>query len=326
MGRLLLVALWLVAAFIWPGAASAAQTPAEPGRSAILEIEIAIEGTHAGKINSTDSTEWRVMRRLETSYELQAQPLQKFGMSDPAHQAEVEAGAAALNAQGAQVATDNAALMQEMQQAVEACGDDEACIQNLVMRMAQQPGMQGQLQAMGQGVGALAASAQAFDAASPPRYQPWRPAGNSAAPLGGDVKLEEWRKDVVYDPLCYQTDNICTSTRSRKGSHAIDAADPGAIGAPVVEVDTAKDLISVMLTLPAIQVAVEETTQEGTKTARLAFLPNAYGEYEEALKFVGLPLTGAYADQSGEKTIQLAGMEDYAAPLKMVVRWHFRAR
>jgi hypothetical protein len=321
MMRLGFAMLCLAAGFLWPDAVHAAQTPAEPGRTAVIDIEITIEGKHSSKGDAGQSTEWRVLRHLELSYKLEAQPLSMASVSDTESQAQQTQQAAELGQQGEQALANNAGLMEQMQAAADACGDDEACIQAYVMKLSQDP----QLQAMSKDAAQVGQSTQAYVDSNPPRFQQWNIKGNSPAPVVGQYKLDEWRKDVIYDPICYQTSNLCTTTRERKVGAKIDPNDPTAVASPMVEVDMLKSTITVILTQQLFLPTIQQTTQDGPEQVQIRFLPNDPSDYETALKYLALPLKGSYADQKGERTVKLAQLDDYASPLKMVLRWHFHA-
>jgi hypothetical protein len=319
MMRLGFATLCLAANLAWFGSAHGAQEPAEPGRAAIIDIEITIEGKHSSKGDAGQSTEWRVLRNLKLSYPLEAQPLSISGISDPRHQAQQMEQANALSQQSDQAMANNAGLMDQMQAAVDACGDDEACINAYVMKLSQDP----QLQAMSKDASQMNQSMQAYNESNPPRYQQWQIKGNSPKPVSGEYKLDEWRKDVIYDPICYQTSNLCTRTRERKAAAKIDADDPTAVSSPMVEVDMLKNTISVVLNKPMFLPTIQQATQDGSEQVQLQFLPNDPKELDAALTYMALPLKGSYADQKGGQTVTLAQMDDYASPLKMVLRWHF---
>lgn len=317
--RLGFATLWFAVGLAWPGSVSAAQTPAEPGRTAVIDIEITIEGKHSSKGDAGQSTEWRVLRNLKLSYPLEAQRLSISGISDPEHQAQQADQANALGQQSEQAMANNAGLMEQMQAAADACGDDEACINAYVMKLSQDP----QLQTMSKDASQLNQSMQAYNESNPPRYQQWQIKGNSPKPVGGEYKLEEWRKDVIYDPICYQTNNLCTTTRERKAAAKIDSDDPTAVSSPMVEVDMLKNTISVVLNKPMFLPTIQQVTQDGPEQVQLQFLPNDPKELDAALTYMALPLKGSYADQKGGQTVTLARMDDYGSPLKLVLRWHF---
>jgi hypothetical protein len=230
----------------------------------------------------------------------------------------VKADSEALGARGAAAAANNADLMAKMEQAADACGDDDACMERFAMQMAQQPESQRQLQRMSKDVKEMTGQAQAMDAKSPPRYQQWLGKEGQSLKIGGEVGLEESLHSTVYDPGCFKTDNICTYDRARKAAYPLDASATTLAAGPMVEVDTVKGLVSVVLPPPMLAVKVDEKTENGMKKAEVPFAGRNPGELIEHLKFIGV------AGRKGEKTIELKELDDYAQPVTMTVRWQFR--
>jgi hypothetical protein len=313
-----LAAASLAAVIAWVHVAPAAETPAKPGTVGHLDVEYLIEGKYSGK-TQLESADWRVKRNLKVSYEVYAKELAKYGISDPSHSEEVKADSEALSARGAAAAANNADLMAKMEQAADACGDDEACMESFAMQMAQQPGSQQQLQKMSKDVKELTGQAQAMEAKSPPRYQQWLGKEGQSLKIAGEVGLEESLHSTVYDPICFKTDNICTFDRARKAAYPLDAS-AAELAAPglIVEVDTVKNAISVVLPPPFLAVKVDEKTGEGMKKVEVPFAGRNPGQLIEQLKFIGVP------GRKAEKTIKLKELDDYAQPVTLTVRWQFR--
>lgn len=309
--------LCVATGLLWSGVALAAQTPVEAGRKAILDLEYTIEGKFSAKGDAGQSTEWRVLRQLSMSLELVAGKLSPVSVVDTQLQAQQAEQGTALAQQGDQAMTNNAPLMAQMQAAVEACGDDEACVEAYVMKLSQDP----KLQQMSKDVGQMQQSMNGYNQANPPRFQQWNVL--SANALSGTYKIEEWRKDVVYDPICGATANLCTSTRERKAAGKIGPDGQTAGGAPTVEVDMLQDKISVMLTQPIFVPTVPQVTQDGLGEAQIQFLPSSDSDYLPALKYLAIPLKGSFADQKGSGNVKFSELEDYHGPLKLSVRWHF---
>jgi len=315
--RYLAVAV-LTAALACSHAALADSAPAKAGTKAIVDIEYSFEGSYAAK-KQYDSVDWRLKRNLKVSYEIYAGDLATASMLDKSQNQQLEADSAAVSAQSQAMAANNADLMANMQKAVEACGEDEACIEKYVMQMAQQPGAQKQLKNMQKDGMEVSKSAQAMSANSPPRFQQWLGKPGQPAKISGEAGLEETLHSTVYDPGCFKTNNICTFDRARKGAQAVDAAAKYlAAGSPMVEVDTAKDLISVTLPAPMMDIVADEKSTEGTKKVAVPFFPGSYGDIEDGLKFVSV------AGRQGEKVIKLKELGDYNGPVAFTVRWQFR--
>ena len=317
MQRVGFATLCVAAGVLCSGVALAAQTPVEEGRKAILELEYTIEGKFSSKGEAGQSTEWRVLRQLTMSLELVAGKLSPASVIDAQVQAQQTEQGTALGQQSQQAMTNNAPLMDQMQAAVEACGDDEACVEAYVMKLSQDP----QLQQMSKDAGQMQQSVNAYNQANPPRFQQWNVL--SANALSGSYKIEEWRKDVVYDPICGATANLCTSTRERKAAGKIGPNEQTAGGAPTVEVDTLQDKISVVLTQPIFVPTIPQVTQDGPGEVQIQFLPSSDSDYLPALKYLAIPLKGSFANQKGSGSVKFGELDDYHGPLKLSVRWHF---
>ncbi|MEX0814658.1 MAG: hypothetical protein WD014_03185 [Dongiaceae bacterium] len=299
-------------------AASAAPEAAAPGTKAVLEIEYVIAGKYATK-GEYDSTNWQVSRRFKASYEITAQELAKFGSLDAGHAEEMQPQTDALSQQGQQMAVDNADMMARAQAIMEACGEDEACIEQQVMALAQSPEAQGSIAQLSSDGQAMSQSVQAYDAKSPPRYQLWNaPQGRAEASVKESLVIE------TIDPGCVDT-GVCTSTRDRDGKADYNTAEEAASALVMVEVDTAKNSISVGLPWPMVPVPVQETTQDGA-SPRTVMLVNGQqlGLVNKEIRIVGRPIDGSYTDQSGELSFKLPELEDYAAPVDVRVSWRFK--
>jgi hypothetical protein len=192
-------------------------------------------------------------------------------------------------------------------------------MEKFAMQMAQQPEGRRQLQKMSKDVKEVTGQAQAMDAKSPPRYQQWLGKEGQSLKIGGEVGLEESLHGTYYDPLCFKTHNTCTYDRARKAAYPLDAsATTLAAAGAMVEVDTVKGLVSVVLPPPSFPVKVDEKSEEGMKKVEVPFAGGNPGELIEKLKFIGV------AGRKGEKTIKLEKLDDYEQPLTLTVRWQFR--
>jgi hypothetical protein len=299
------------------------------GTQGVLEVDYVLEGKHASK-NNTDSIEWTVERVLKAVYRMRAGELTMAGMSDAAQRETLSAGSAAVAAQGEKALADNPDFMAQLQKGAEACGEDEACLTALAMKMANQPGAK----SMGAAAAGVGQSAKNLVAANPPRFQTWIVGPEDSAKSRAEASDAESLKRVVYDPICVKTKNICTTTRTRQGKQtypALGEAAPG-IPLPTVEIDTVGDRISVLLAPPLVQMAVQESVVEtpelqsgeaGTRKTSVAFTSSTSNDVWEKLHLVGLPYPGGSGGAHGEKVITLPGIDDYQAPLKLTVRWRF---
>lgn len=93
----------------------------------------------------------------------------------------------------------------------------------------------------------------------------------------------------------------------------------------MVEVDTAKNLISLSIPWPVVMISINEVTQDGGgKTT----IPVAYAQQLEVIQkhtnIIGRPIKGSYRDQKGEDSFQLPNLEDYNAPIDVKLRRHFK--
>ena len=313
-----LAAAVLTAALACSPAALAASAPAKAGTKAIVDIEYSFEGNYSNK-QQYDSVDWRLKRNLKVSYEIYAGDLSIASAFDKSQNQQLEADSADLSAKGAEMAANNADLMANVQKVMEACGEDEACIEKAAMNMAQQPGAQKQLKNLQKDGAVVSKSAQAMNANSPPRFQLWTGKVNQPAKVSGEAGLEETLHSTTYDPGCFKTNNICTFDRARKGAQAVDAAAKYlAAGNPMVEGDTVKDLVSLSLPPPMMDVAADEKGTEGAKKVVVPFFPGYLKDIEDGLKFVSV------AGRQGEKTLKLKELGDYRGPVTFTVRWKFR--
>ena len=315
-GGVLLLAVTLLSSLSL--AASAAPEAAAPGTKAVLEIEYVIEGRYASK-GEYDSINWQVSRWFKASYEITAQELAKFGSLDMSHTEETQPQADALGQQAQQMAVDNADMMARAQAIMEACGDDEACIEQQVMALGQSAEAQGSIAQLSSDGQAMSQSAQAFDANSPPRFQLWNaPKGRAEASVKESLVYE------TQDPGCVDT-GICTTTRDRDGKADYKSAEDAASALVMVEVDTAKNTISVGLPWPMVPVPVQETTQDGASSQTVILVNGQQWDFvSKEMRIVGRPIEGSYKDQSGELSFKLPDLDDYAAPVDVRVRWRFK--
>lgn len=307
-----------------------AAEPAPVGTKGVLEVDYIIEGKHSNKVG-TDSLDWTVKRQLKAVYHLRAGDLTIAGVSDPAQQQALVANSGVVASQGQAVLTDNADMMAQLEKEADACGDNQACITALAMKMANQPGMQ----AMGAAMAGANQSATDMMAANPPRFQAWTGDEAEAAASTAEAVYDEALTRVFYDPACTKTKNMCTFNRVRTGKQtypALGAPAPGIL-MPTVEIDTKKDLVSIVLYPPMAQTMVQETvtatpemqsSEVGTRTEQLVFAAGVSQKEAEELRLIGLPLAGGSLSAKGEKVVKLAELNGYAAPLKLTVRWRFR--
>jgi hypothetical protein len=170
----------------------------------------------------------------------------------------------------------------------------------------------------------MSQSVEAWDSKSPPRYQLWKDPNNKAPKGKGSASMKESLVKKTYFPICIDSE-VCTETRDRDGVQDYDMAKEAALTMTMVEVDTAKNLISLTLPWPAVMITFSEVTQSGAGKNTVP-IANAQGSADvgKHIQIVGRPIKGSYTDQSGEDSFQLPGMDDYDAPIDVKMRWHFK--
>lgn len=313
----------LAAVFACPSLALAAQAPAAPGARAVLEVEMFVEGKQSVK-GKDDTLDYEVKRGVTFSQEIFADKPASFGLGDPAGNAQLMADTDALGRQGAAAAANNADLMANVQKVMEACGEDEACMEKAAMQMSQQAETRQQLQTMSKDVKSVKKSVDTMNANSPPRFQLWHAQGEQKGKSSGQVQVVERLHKTYFDPGCYETKNICTSERVRKASYVVGSGpESQMLRAAQVEVDTLQDRISVLLPYPAMVFTVDQTGNMGEGKQQIALVPNDGADWDKEMKLLAIPLNGAYTDQKGEKVIQIKSLDDYGGPAVLRVRWHF---
>ena len=299
------------------------QKPAKPGAKAILEVEYTFSGAYSdsGDLGSID---WKVNRHFKATFELRAQELAKFGFLDQSHQLEMQPETQALGQQGQQMAVNNADMMARAEAIVAECGEDEACIERKVIELSQDPNAQPGLNQLSSDGQAMDQSVEAWDSKSPPRYQLWKDPNNKAPKGKGSASIKESLVKKTYFPICMDGE-VCTETRDRDGVQDYDMSKEAALTMTMVEIDTAKNLISLTLPWPVVMITVNEVTQDGAGKNTLP-LGNAQTlpETNSHTQIVGRPIKGSYTDQSGEDAFQLPGIDDYNAPINVKMRWHFK--
>src|SRR5262245_32090391 len=254
---------------VTPQCAFSAEKAAKSGTKAILEVEFTISGSHS-ESSQEKNIDWKVNRAFKATFEIKAQEPAKYGFLDQSHQKEMQADNQALGEQMQQMSTNNADMMAKAQAIADACGDDEACIEQKVMELAQDPNSKGDINQLSADGQAMSESVQANDAKSPPRYQLWKDPNNKAPKGKADASLEESLVKKVFDPAC--AGNICTTTRDRHGTQEYDTAKEAPLTMTMVEVDLAENTISLSLPWPVVMISINEVTQDGggKKTMPLA--------------------------------------------------------
>lgn len=319
--------LWwcLPVLFFFLSTAAAGDAPAKPGTRAVLEVEFLIDakGHHGNVMKDTSEREWRMKRVSKSKIFLEAQPLQRAGISDPSVAHRMEAQSADIGKKAEAMQAEHGDTMEAMEKEMEKCGEDEDCM----MRVAQKLSASPEFGAIAGKSAAIVQQGNEMIDSAPPRFQTWIPVAGKKGDIESstyEYSVDEWSKTLTYDPICGRTGNICTSTRQRKGSSKSTMPLYAS-----VEIDTAKNLISYDLGLPIQQLTMNEdatSTDSAPQTAEITrqFIDSASEINEGDLKLIGLPLKGSFRDQTGEKVVTIdKGVDDYPGPIKMNVRWRF---
>jgi hypothetical protein len=171
-----------------------------------------------------------------------------------------------------------------------------------------------------------------------PRYQAWRPTMQK-----GTYVIDETVHMSVTDPICTgKPRHRCTRDEVRKGSGEIPLLpggkkNPGAVaGVSAVEVDTAKNTITVTLPVPLFPLPYTETittdepegthdtpTPKGPQQKLLRFRVDTAGNVTHDKPFT-VALKGGWRSQAGEQVVALKG--EFGDAGKLTVRWRFNVQ
>ncbi len=313
--------------------AHAAEAFAPPGSKATLTVEYVYEST--GKKSSEglyDPLEWRARRSVNLVADLVAHP----AAPTPQLQALDAAQTAQIKSMSdkAQVASAAMAPMVEGAQAAMAkCGDDDACFAREAQKMT--AAMQGT--PMGATAMRAGKDVQALNQQSAPRFQAWR-----ATAQKGQYLIDETAHLSITDPICTgRPRHRCTRDEVRKGAGEMPRSPEGKkdaradAGYSAVEVDMAKNTLTVTLPVPLLPLPYTETittdepagthdtpVPKGPQQKLQRFRVNAAGGVTQDQPFT-LPLKGGWRSQSGEQVVMLKGELGEAG--KLTVRWRFKA-
>jgi hypothetical protein len=309
-------------------AAWAADALAPAGTKATLSVDYVY--VSAGKTQDSNALrQWCVKRSVSLSAQLAAQAPSAL----PQTQALDAGQAAELERRGdkAQViASQMALMMSDAHSIVQKCGEDEACLsreaQKMGAAMAGTPKMATALQARSD-------AQQAFQPAAP-RYQAWRPALQT-----GRYAIDETLHRVYADPICYKLpQQRCTRDERRQGAGDLalpaTAQNPGAAaGFSAVELDAAKNVLTLRLPAPLQPLAYTETissdepagahdtrTLKGPQAKQMPF--RAVGDDKLNLdKPLTVAVKGGWRSQSGEQAVPLKDATGETG--RLIVRWRF---
>ncbi len=312
----------------------AADAFAPAGAKATLSVEYVYES--AGKKSSEgmyDPYEWRVKRSANLAADLAAQPptaMPTMQSLDASQSAEIKG----KEAKAKSAAKKMEPMMADVQKIIEKCGEDEACITRETQKMADAMRGTPEMDA------AMSAKKDVQDLGKQgaPRYQAWRPTAQK-----GTYVIDETVHISVTDPICTgKPRHRCTRDEVRKGSGEIpvppDAKkSPGAAaGGSAVEVDAARNTITVTLPVPLFPLAYTETittdepegthdtpTPKGPQQKQLRFRVDAAGNVTHDKPFT-VALKGGWRSQAGEQVVMLKG--EFGDAGKLTVRWRFNVQ
>lgn len=290
------------------------------GTKGVLEVEYLLSGKASQKIGATDSVEWRVTRSLSYRVELRAaelatkapvMPLAPLAASSPA-------GRVAATAQKHQGA------LTQMQDEIARCKGDQAC----QMRVSMQFMSSGSGAAMMDDMMKTAQSA----ASERPRYQHWAGVDAAGKPLAasGRYRVDEYRKVVVYDPICGRTGNYCTDERQTKGEGSLSFSTvfEKELASGGVTVDDQLGLLTVAFPTPygfAVDATESgQTTQTGPFSRRrnLRVLERYQKSAEQKFGAADFKVTMPLREARGETTLPVSkGLN--GADGTLTIRWRF---
>lgn len=329
-------------------ASLAADAFAPVGAKATLSVEYLYESADK-KQDKYDLYEWRVKRGASLVVELVAQSAQAMPTVqaiDASQMAELKG----MSGKAQSVHTQMAPMMADVQKIMAKCGGIEALDEACVTRESQKMG------AALQGTPQMAAAQNAQKDAQgllpgAPRYQAWQ----ATAQKGTYMIEETLRFESSYvgeaENLCAKLPRArCTRDETRKG--AADVPQPpaakakdGLIGGSAVEVDTAKNTLTIMLPTPfPHRLPYTETVKtnyfdlvkhrkgeddslmrklDGTTQNLHTFRVTADGKPYHEKPFT-VALKGGWRSQSGEQAVNQKGSLGDGG--KLTVRWRFNVQ
>lgn len=306
------------------------------GAKATLTVDYIYESSGRKRSEGMyDPYEWRVRRNASLTAELAAQPATAM----PTVQAIDASQMAQLQGKGDKaqaVATKMAPMMADVQKIMAKCGDNEACLTRETQKMGF--AMQGTPQ-MDAAMGAKK-DIQELSKQDAARYQAWRPTAQT-----GTYLIDETVHISVPDPICASKPrHRCTRDETRKGAGEIPVppeADSkrntgAAAGISAVELDSAKNTLTVMLPVALSMLPYTETivtdepegthdtpTPKGPQRKLHRFRVTAAGGIMHDKPFT-VPLKGGWRTQQGEQVMNLKG--EFGDAGKLTVRWRFLVR
>ncbi len=303
-------------------ASLAAAAFAPVGAKATLSVEYLYESVGKKKNVDGGQREWRFKRSVSLVADLTSQAsseLPTMQAPDAAQTAKLDKQAGQIKKIHTEMAPMMAPMMADIEKITDKCGEDEQCIEREIVKMGMAMAGTPEAEAMHK------SGKEAIKALQPgvPRYQAWH-----ATAQRGSYVIDETFHSVYVDPACQPT-LLCTHNEVRKGSGALSSPS-----AASVEVDTAKNTLTVALPVPLLPLSYTETiTTDLPERYHETPIPKGPQPNQLANQLSlrtsadGKPLTvalkGGWRSQSGEQVVQVKEGEEGG---KLTVRWRFNVQ
>ncbi len=311
----------------------AAERFAPVGAKATLSVDYLYASSGSKKSEGMyDPYQWRVKRNASLTAELAAQPataMPTVQVIEASQMASLKGKADKAQA----VATKMAPMMADVEKVMAKCGENEACISREIEKMG--TAMAGSPR-MASAMSAKADIAE-LSKQDAPRYQAWRPTAQR-----GTYVIDENVHISIPDPLCTSKPrHRCTRDEVRKGGGEIPMPDganskgnkEAAAGLSAVELDSAKNTLTVMLPIALSRLPYTETITtdepEGTHDTPTPKGPqNRQAHYRVSArngamqdKPITVALKGGWRTQTGEQVTKLNG--NFGDEGSLTIRWRF---
>ncbi|HEV8388993.1 MAG TPA: hypothetical protein VGQ35_04075 [Dongiaceae bacterium] len=266
MRRNLATALTILGMPLTAGHALAAE-PAPAGATATIEFKVTVREQTKSDFHST-----AIERVLNAQCVMQAGQASQVGSKGmtPEQQAAMEASTAKAQDVQQQFAPSDETLA-NMEAEAEKCGNDEACLTALAMKMSQTPEMQAMAQQVPEAQQAMQGVTPDL---GPARYQMWQPQGCTGVVTVNDTYVDS-------DPGGEGGDGAYTDTTTAKGSAKIMPDWRGL----VIETDVVKGTTQYTLGSPPPVVVATDSSRIGAGERQIPFLagtklPDSFGPYK----------------------------------------------
>jgi len=239
--------------------------PVPEGTVATVKFRVTVQEKSAAQYSST-----AIQRVLDAQCTMVALPASAISSAGPTAEQQAAMQASAVQDEAvAQQAQPSMDIATRMAAEAEKCGDDEACLTALAMKMSQDPeflAQQGNLQATGQAAAGLQSNA------GPVRYQLWKPQSCTGALKANDTY-------VTSDPGGEGGDGAYTDTVTVSGTAAV-ASWPGLF----METDVVQGATQYRIAPPAPVTLPSNSSINGPGSRQVNLLgstalPNVLGPY-----------------------------------------------